>query len=1231
MAAKRTRKLLVLALCLHTSLVFSQTTFQKTYGGLGNESATWVTEAMNGFVVAGHVTSPSGNQDGLLIRLNASGNMVWQNRFGAGQADAFHCVVGIPDGGFFAVGETRSFGAGNADMFLVKVDAAGSMVWSKTIGDAGRDEIAKSVMPVAGGGFVVSGYSALNTQSASSSVLLRLDAAGNTIWSRTYTTEVSNLFLSNYIDGNIIYASGGADNDGIFARLDLATGNILSTKTYAGTGAEALYCQQPTLDGNLVIADNTWSTPIGTDVELWAQKINKTTGQVIWSKIYYRPYDNIRGRIEKVNDGGFLLVPYDHNNTAQADALLAKIDANGNLLWSYNYGGAAADRLFKAIQTSDGGFVAVGDTRSGSANGNSDILVVKINANGRIQGICPKNADILSADFTTNNSSITPASTNWIQTSTFNTTPLSVNLLGLGFTANAAPVIQQNISLCPNVSFKYKGVDYYAPKIINDTLKSVNGCDTITRFNLVLSPFNLALHVFGLCSGETYAINGIHYVAPVTVIDTIPSLTGGCDTICSYVLKSKVQSTTTQTVNFCSGESVMIGGQLYSHADTVLVSIPTNVGECDNLLTYILVEHAQPVRNTTLSFCPGESVLIEGVTYDHPGTVVATIPAMNGGCDTLVTYTLVLRNPPTRTEALGFCQGESVTVLGQSYTQSTSVVVNIPASNGGCDTMVTYTITMYPLPTRAETHGICPGESVTIAGQTYGQPTTIIANLASTTGGCDTVVTYTLALSQQLARTEHLGICPGESVTIADQTYDQPTTVIANLASNTNGCDTVVTYILAFSQQVVRAETIQICPGESVTITGQTYNQPGIVIANYPAASIGCDTIVTYTILLNSQITRAETRGFCPGESVTIAGQSYTQPGTVTVNLASSTGGCDTVVTYTLQHLTPAPSNIAIQCPNDITIIATNLRTTSATYEDPIAASDCICPGLQWNRTAGPASGSFFPVGTTQVCYSVKDNCGQEKPCCFSVNIREEDPCDVKENGCMKYELLSITADQNKNHTYRIRVTNNCPSKLAYTAIQIPDGMMAMEPSNNAAYISSDGRSYIVRSPNFSPMYSIRFKSTADSISDGQSDVFEYTLPAQTTVTYINVSSRLSNKVSNEVLLNTFNCPVGITPINSMGKGTERGAETITSQNALLLFPNPTTGIFYADLSDWQGQKLQLQVMNTQGQLIQALKLVADEDLLRIEMQQSVTNGIYFLEVAAENGRKEVLRFMLQR
>ncbi|MFN0216987.1 MAG: PQQ-binding-like beta-propeller repeat protein, partial [Saprospiraceae bacterium] len=809
MATKHTRKLLVWAFCLHSLLVFSQATFQKTLGGPGNETATWVAEASNGFVIAGFVVGANGNQDALLIRLDASGNPIWQKRFGAGQADAFNCVVSTPDGGFLAAGETRSFGAGNSDILLVKVDEAGLVLWSKTIGDAPNDEIARCIIPTQEGGFVLSGHSIIQSDMAPSSVFLRLDASGNTIWSRTYKTGVGNLFLSNYIDGNIIYASGAADGDGAFVRIDLTSGNLLSTIAYSGTGAEALNYQQATQDGNLVIADHTWSANTGTDVELWVQKINRNNGQVLWSKVYYRPNDNIRGRIEKVNDGGFLLVPYDNFNSAQADAMLAKIDGNGNLLWSYNYGGNASDRLMKAKQTADGGFIAVGDTRSNSANGNSDILIIKTDGNGGINGSCPKGADIKSANFVAASNSLGTNTQGWAQTSTLTTAPLPLNLLSQVFSPNPVPVVTRTIPLCPNISFNIGGVPHFAPIMVVDTLENLSGsCDTIFHYDLTVSPFITAINVVGLCADETYTFNGVQYMAPATILDTIASSTGGCDTICSIVLKSWAQPAVQQTIEFCAGESVLIGGQLYSNPGTVEGSIPSLTGGCDTLVTYTLIERPQPVRATTITFCPGESVLIAGDVYDQAGTVLVNIPAdLPGACDTLVIYTLELRPQPTLAETRSFCLGSSVTIAGQIYTQPGTVIANLASTTGACDTIVTYTLELLPQPTLAETRSFCPGEFVTIAGQTYTQPGTVIANLASTTGACDTIAIYTLELRPQPTLAETRSFCPGESVTIAGQTYTQPGTVIANLASTTGACETIVTYTLELLPQPTLAET----------------------------------------------------------------------------------------------------------------------------------------------------------------------------------------------------------------------------------------------------------------------------------------------------------------------------------------------------------------------------------------------------------------------------------------
>ena len=1178
MASNRTRKLLVLALCLHSMLVFSQATFQKTIGGPGNEVGTWVIETMGGYLVAGHVTNSSGNQDALLIRVDGMGNPLWQKRFGAAQKDAFHAVIATLDGGFLAVGETSSFGSGNADIFIVKIDSLGTVVWSRTAGDANREDVARSVIPVPGGGFIISGSSESLTTTFSNSIFMRLDQQGNTLWSRTYTSNSSNAFLSNYMAGNIIYASGGIDGEAAMLRLDLATGNILSSKSYAGLDAESLNYQQPTQDGNIVLADHTRSSPVGTNVDMWVQKVNPITGQVIWSKIFFRANDNIRGRIEKVDDGGFLLIPYDNFNATQSDALIAKIDANGNLLWSRNFGGGASDRLFKAIQTGDQGFIVVGDTRSNSGNFSSDILLVKTNSLGRVEGSCAKDAGILSANYSANYGSLSANGSAWIQTTPLNTNPLPLSLSGQAFAPNPSPTILSTIPLCPNQSFTVGGVAHFAPTMVMDTLMGMSGCDTVIKYDLTLQPFVSGIHVIGLCAGETYTIDGIAYSAPATVVDTVASTTGGCDTLCTFVLKAWAQPTESQTISFCPGESVMIGGQVYTQPGTVQATIPNPAGGCDILVTYTLEERPSPTRATTIAFCPGESVIIGGVTYSQSGTVVSTIPSTNNGCDTIVTYTLVLQQQPTRTETRGFCPGESVIIAGQAYNQPGTVVATIPSTNQGCDTIVTYHLEIIPQPTLSRTLDLCPGESVNIAGQNYNQSGTVMAILPATAGGCDTLATFTLILHQQPTRSETLGLCPGESVTIA----------------------------------------------------GQTYNQPGMVVAHLPGNAGGCDTIVTYTLQIQSQPTRAEILRFCPGETVTIANQIYNQPGVVVAYQPSPNGGCDTVVTYTLQYLTPAPSNVAISCPDNITQLSpSGAGAVAVNYVDPFAASDCLCDGLVLTRTSGLASGSMFPVGASQVCYKAKDNCGQERSCCFSVTVREDEVCDSKINGCLKYEMLSITTDNGGNHTYRIRVTNSCANKLVYTAIQIPNGITAMYPYNNTTYVSPEGRSYLVRSPNFSPMYSIRFKSTTDSIAHGQSDVFEYTLPAQAQVSYINITSTLSNQSSNEVHLNTIHCPVGVNNNNRASKS--RDASTVIDQNSLLLFPNPTTGVLFADLSSWQGQKLQVQITNTQGQQVHTLHFTAQEDLLRVEMPQGLANGIYFMEVSNEKGEKEVLRFMFQR
>lgn len=648
-----------------------------------------------------------------------------------------------------------------------------------------------------------------------------------------------------------------------------------------------------------------------------------------------------------------------------------------------------------------------------------------------------------------------------------------------------------------------------------------------------------------------------------------------------------------QDIAFCPGDSVTLGDSTYFETTQVTDTLPGSGSACDTFLVYNLVRLPQPASTDTLTFCSGDSVVIAGVAYFQADTVLEVRAGLNGECDTLLTHILLVSQQVTRQENIAFCPGDGVTLSGQTYTQPGTVTVTLPAQGNGCDTLVTYTLEFLPLPTRAQTVKFCPGDTVTLGGLIYTQAGSVMVTEPATTGtGCDTVVTYTLEL------------------------LPLPT----------------------------RAQTVKFCPGDAVTLGGQTYTQPAtVVLIEQATAGVGCDTVATYTLEFLPLPTRSQTIEFCVGESVVIGGQTYSQPGQVTITEpATAPVGCDTVVTYTLKFFDPPPANLTLTCPANVEYTLTSGSDVIAVnFPQPTAASDCLCPGIQIGQTSGQASGSTFPIGTNTVCFSAQDSCGDVATCCFQVKVLESPPCDTKTISCIRFDLLSITKDAAGKKTYRIRVTNNCTEALLYTAFQLPSGLTAVKPVNNSIYTAPSGRPYFVRNPNFSPIYSIQFRSGTDAIASGASDVFKYTLPEQASVAYINTVARLKNGAFYEAHLNTFFCPVGTTPPGDLRpeEGEERGVEqeakgkepgAIGKGYELRVFPNPTSDVLNADLSSWAGQTVQIRVLDARGQLLAQMPAFAESTAQRVPLTEGLASGLYFLEVMAGNGERAVARFVVE-
>jgi hypothetical protein len=316
-----------------------------------------------------------------------------------------------------------------------------------------------------------------------------------------------------------------------------------------------------------------------------------------------------------------------------------------------------------------------------------------------------------------------------------------------------------------------------------------------------------------------------------------------------------------------------------------------------------------------------------------------------------------------------------------------------------------------------------------------------------------------------------------------------------------------------------------------------------------------------------------------------------------------------------------------VTVPADINLIAVN-------YNSPTWSTDCPCGDINSSLVQGFPNGGNFSVGTTQVCFQASDDCGNSQSCCFTVTVEkepaDEEPCDVKITPCIKFEILDIFQNPAKQRTYRMRVTNSCTGKLTYVAFQLPDGITADKPANNTVYTAPSGRQYDTRNPNYSPFHSIRFKSVGDGISGGQSDIFEYTLPPQTSPTFIHAIVRLEPQTYYETHLNVFACEVQQTP-NRPDAGDRQLWPEGVAPGKLRVYPNPASDVISVDLSAWGAQAQRLRIFDPFGRLLFDQKPDVLAELYHIDLPVEWPVGVYFLEVSTEAGGQTTLRFVKNR
>jgi len=310
------------------------TLWTRTHGASGVNCATAVLlKPDSGYVVGGYTSSiGAGRNDFMLLETDASGDTLWLRAYGGGEDDQAYALTQTGDGGYLLAGQTESYGAGDKDIWLVRTDADGDTLWTRTYGDSGWDG-ASAVAQTPDGGFAISGF--LGGTDEDDAWLIRIDADGDTLWTRTFGGDERSDYGSGLVttgDHGFVFTGrshtyGGPFGDLWLVRTD-SLGDSLWIRSYGGSDVDAGQSVCVTTDGGFAVAGGTKSFGSG-DYDVWLLRLD-SLGDTLWTRTFGGSQIEYGVTVEQTPDGGFVIGGYTAPPSgAGHDFYLIKTDPDG--------------------------------------------------------------------------------------------------------------------------------------------------------------------------------------------------------------------------------------------------------------------------------------------------------------------------------------------------------------------------------------------------------------------------------------------------------------------------------------------------------------------------------------------------------------------------------------------------------------------------------------------------------------------------------------------------------------------------------------------------------------------------------------------------------------------------------------------------------------------------------------------------------------------------------------
>lgn len=395
-----------------------------------------------GFIVSGYSDSNDGDVSGnhmdnyeittddfWVVKLDSIGNVQWQKSLGGTDFERSYSVIQIQDGDFIVAGTTKSNDGdvsgnhGLGDVWIVRLDANGNIVWQKCLGGTNGNDGARCIEQTYDGGLIFVGNATSNDGDVSGNHgledfwVVKIDTNANLVWQKClggtghdlgYSIEQtpdSGFIVAGYTTSNDGDVSGYHGNyDYWVVKLDI-NGSIKWQKCLGGSNQDFANSIRLSSDGTYAIAGYSASNDGNVSgnhggFDYWIVDLD-TSGNIIWQKSLGGSEVDEAHAIKETLDGGFVVVGYSSSNDGDIscfhgynDIWATKLDNNGNLEWQGSFGGSANENSYSIQQTANGDFILTGSAWSNSGefssnHGYDDYWVVKFS--------CPK--QVFYSDF----------------------------------------------------------------------------------------------------------------------------------------------------------------------------------------------------------------------------------------------------------------------------------------------------------------------------------------------------------------------------------------------------------------------------------------------------------------------------------------------------------------------------------------------------------------------------------------------------------------------------------------------------------------------------------------------------------------------------------------------------------------------------------------------------------------------------------------------------------------